>query len=130
MTGLFSRGFFYEYARRLIKNNPDLKTDAIVLNIEQFHLVNELNGRAYGDSVLKMDRGFIKNIEHSAQDFRLVELILDIAKNLKMPVIAEGVETENQLAMLKNAGCDFVQGYYFSRPVPPEEFEKFIAKNH
>ena len=79
--------------------------------------------------VLKMDRGFIRNIEYSAQDFRLVELILDIAKNLKMPVIAEGVETENQLAMLKRAGCDFVQGYYFSRPVPPEEFEKFIARS-
>ena len=78
--------------------------------------------------VLKMDRGFIRNIEYSAQDFRLVELILDIAKNLKMPVIAEGVETENQLAMLKHAGCDFVQGYYFSRPVPPEEFEKFITR--
>lgn len=76
--------------------------------------------------VLKMDRGFIRNIEHSEQDFRLVELILDIAKNLKMPVIAEGVETERQLAMLKDAGCDLVQGYYFSRPVPPEEFEKFI----
>lgn len=76
--------------------------------------------------VLKMDRGFIRNIEHSEQDFRLVELILDIAKNLKMLVIAEGVETERQLAMLKNAGCDLVQGYYFSRPVPPEEFEKFI----
>ena len=76
--------------------------------------------------VLKMDRGFIRNIEHSEQDFRLVVLILDIAGNLKMPVIAEGVETENQLTMLKNAGCDLVQGYYFSRPVPPEEFEKFI----
>ena len=76
--------------------------------------------------ILKMDRGFIRNIEHSEQDFRLVELILDIAKNLKMPVIAEGVETERQLAMLKDAGCDLVQGYYFSRPVPPEEFEKFI----
>ncbi len=76
--------------------------------------------------VLKMDRGFIRNIEHSEQDFRLVQLILDIAKNLKMPVIAEGVETERQLAMLKDAGCDLVQGYYFSRPVPPEEFEKFI----
>ena len=73
-----------------------------------------------------MDRGFIRNIEHSEQDFRLVELILDIARNLKMPVIAEGVETERQLAMLKDAGCDLVQGYYFSRPVPPEEFEKFI----
>ena len=76
--------------------------------------------------ILKMDRGFIRNIEHSEQDFRLVELILDIARNLKMPVIAEGVETERQLAMLKDSGCDLVQGYYFSRPVPPEEFEKFI----
>ncbi len=78
--------------------------------------------------VLKMDRGFILNIEHSEQDFRLVELILDIAENLKMLVIAEGVETENQMAMLKNAGCDLVQGYYFSRPVPPDVFESFIER--
>ena len=76
--------------------------------------------------ILKMDRGFILNIEHSEQDFRLVQLILDIARNLKLLVIAEGVETENQMLMLKNAGCDLIQGYYFSRPLPPEEFEKLI----
>ena len=80
--------------------------------------------------VLKMDRGFIRNIEYSDKDFRLVELILDIATNLRMPVIAEGVETEKQLALLKDAGCDLVQGYYFSRPVPPEEFETFIAREN
>jgi len=80
--------------------------------------------------ILKMDRGFILNIEHSPQDFRLVQLILDIARNLKLTVIAEGVETENQMLMLKNAGCDVVQGYYFSRPVPPEEFERFIIREH
>ncbi|MER2139098.1 MAG: EAL domain-containing protein, partial [Succiniclasticum sp.] len=79
--------------------------------------------------VLKMDRGFILNIEHNEQDFRLVELILEIAKNLKMPVIAEGVETEKQITLLKNAGCDLVQGYYFSRPVPPEEFEQLIIRD-
>ena len=73
-----------------------------------------------------MDRAFIRNIEHSEKDFRLVKLIMDIARNLKMLVIAEGVETERQLTLLKNAGCDQVQGYYFSRPVSPEEFEKFI----
>ena len=76
--------------------------------------------------VLKMDMAFIRNIEHNATDFRLVELILDIARYLKVPVVAEGVETEEQLAMLKDAGCDLVQGYYFSRPLPPEEFEKLI----
>ena len=78
--------------------------------------------------ILKMDRAFIRNIEHSEKDFRLVKLIMDIARNLKMLVIAEGVETERQLTLLKNAGCDQVQGYYFSRPVPPEEFDKFIIR--
>ena len=77
---------------------------------------------------MKMDMAFIRNIEHNATDFRLVELILDIARYLKVPVVAEGVETEEQLAMLKNAGCDLVQGYYFSRPLPPEDFEKLIIK--
>ena len=77
--------------------------------------------------VLKMDRAFIQNIEHSEKDVRLVELILDIARNLKVPVIAEGVETPGQMAMLKEAGCALVQGFYFSRPLPAEEFEaKFI----
>ena len=78
--------------------------------------------------VLKMDRSFVMNIDNDEKDLRLVELILDIARNLKMPVIAEGVETESQMTLLKNAGCDFVQGYYFSRPLPPEEFEAFIAR--
>lgn len=76
--------------------------------------------------VLKMDREFIRNIEHDEKDIRLVELILDIAKNLKVLVIAEGVETEGQLQLLKKLGCALVQGYYFSRPLPVEEFETNI----
>ncbi len=76
--------------------------------------------------VLKMDIGFIQNIERNEKDFRLVELIVDIARYLKVPVIAEGVETENQLKLLRDAGCDLVQGFYFSRPLPAEEFEKKI----
>ena len=76
--------------------------------------------------VLKMDRAFVQNIEHSEQDVRFVELILDIARNLKVPVIAEGVETPGQLAMLKRAGCAMVQGFYFSRPLPPEIFERLL----
>ena len=78
--------------------------------------------------VLKMDMGFIKNIEHDAKDFRLVEIVIDIAKFLKVPVIAEGVETEKQLELLRGADCDLVQGYYFSRPLPPKEFGKLIEK--
>jgi EAL domain-containing protein (putative c-di-GMP-specific phosphodiesterase class I) len=76
--------------------------------------------------VLKMDMAFIRNIEHNERDFRLVELILDIARYLNVPVIAEGVETEHQLKLLRDAGCALVQGYYFSRPLPADEFEQKI----
>ncbi|MBR0228933.1 MAG: EAL domain-containing protein [Clostridia bacterium] len=79
--------------------------------------------------VLKMDIDFIRNIERNEKDFRLVELIIDIARYLRVPVVAEGVETENQLKLLKDAGCDIVQGYYFSRPLPAEEFSRKILKN-
>ena len=78
--------------------------------------------------VLKVDRQFVNNIESNETDRLLVKLILDIAGKLKVNVIAEGVETEEQLEFLKEAGCDIVQGYYFSRPLPPEEFEKLIEK--
>ena len=78
--------------------------------------------------VLKMDMQFIRNIETNDRDFRLIELILDIARYLNVPVVAEGVETGRQLELLRQAGCAIVQGYFFSRPVPPEEFEKLIEK--
>ena len=78
--------------------------------------------------VLKMDMKFVRNIEHSERDFRLVQLVLDIARYLRVPVVAEGVETQAQMEMLRQAGCELVQGYYFSRPLPAEEFEKLIER--
>jgi EAL domain-containing protein (putative c-di-GMP-specific phosphodiesterase class I) len=78
--------------------------------------------------VLKMDMKFIRNIEISETDRRLVSLILDIGQYLKVSVVAEGVETEGQLNILQKGGCDLVQGYFFSRPLPPEEFEKLIER--
>ena len=78
--------------------------------------------------VLKMDMQFVRNITQSEKDFRLVQVVLDIARYLKVPVVAEGVETREQLDKLKNAECDLVQGYYFSRPLPPVEFEALIEK--
>lgn len=79
--------------------------------------------------VLKMDREFIRNIEHSEKDIKMVALILDIARNLRIPVIAEGVETEEQIRLLKNLGCQLVQGFYFSRPLKASEFEQTFILN-
>ena len=77
---------------------------------------------------LKLDMKFIRTAFSERKDTRMIELIIDIAEYLNVPVIAEGVETEEQLTTLKALGCDIVQGYYFSRPVPAEEFETFIIQ--
>ena len=76
--------------------------------------------------VLKMDRAFIRRIGENEKDVHLVGLILGIARSLKIPVVAEGVETEEQLQMLKKLGCPLVQGFYFSKPLPPAEFEEKV----
>ena len=75
---------------------------------------------------IKLDMAFIRNITSDEKSLKMVELMLDIAKLLSIPVIAEGVEEKEQFSLLKEAGCDLIQGYYFSKPVLPEEFEKFI----
>ena len=78
--------------------------------------------------VLKMDRGFVSNIEEEEKNLQLVELIMGIARKLNVPVVAEGVETEAQVRLLKELGCAYAQGYYFSRPLPASDFEKEIIE--
>ena len=77
---------------------------------------------------LKLDMQFIRNAFDKKTDTRMLEVIIDIADYLNVPVIAEGVETKEQLEALKVMGCDMVQGYYFSRPLPPEEYEHFVEE--
>ena len=78
--------------------------------------------------VLKLDISFVRNAFGETRDVRMIELIIDIADYLHVPVVAEGVETEEQYMALKAMGCDYVQGYYFSMPVPPEEFDRFLIE--
>ena len=72
---------------------------------------------------LKLDRGMIADMEQDEKASRFVDLILEAARYLKLPVVAVGVETEGQMRLLKKKGCAFAQGYYFSHPLPTEEFE-------
>ncbi|MBR5370680.1 MAG: EAL domain-containing protein [Oscillospiraceae bacterium] len=75
---------------------------------------------------LKLDMQFIKNINESKKACRLIGIMIEIARLLEVPVIAEGVETHTQMELLKEYGCDIIQGYYFSKPLSPEDFEKLI----
>jgi len=77
---------------------------------------------------LKLDMSFIRSAFGETRDVRMIELIIDIADYLHVPVVAEGVETEEQYMVLRAMGCDYVQGYYFSKPVPHEAFDRFLIE--
>ena len=78
--------------------------------------------------VLKLDMMFIRTAFSGAGNTRMIEIILDISHSLSVPMIAEGVETEEQMLTLKKLGCDIVQGYYFAKPMPAGEFESFLTR--
>ena len=77
---------------------------------------------------MKLDMQFIRNAFREGGNTHMLEVIIEIADYLSVPVIAEGVETEEQLHALKALGCDIVQGYFFSKPVPAHDFEAFILQ--
>ena len=74
--------------------------------------------RAFPIGILKIDKSFVRSIGTERDDAAIVAAILALAKNLHMSVVAEGVETSEQRAILRELGCPFMQGYLFSRPRP------------
>lgn len=79
--------------------------------------------------VLKIDRAFITDSTEDAQSGAIVDTIIKLAHNMGMRVVAEGVETEEQLGFLRSHGCDEIQGYLFSKPLPADDFLNFFRKH-
>ena len=79
---------------------------------------------------LKIDQSFVCDITTDPDDAIIVQTTIALGHNLHLDVIAEGVETEQQLEFLKNNGCDEIQGYYFSRPVPADELAELMRVKH
>ncbi len=77
---------------------------------------------------LKLDMQFVRSAFGARRDMRLIKAVLGLAQSMELPTIAEGVETAEQMITLKAMGCDIIQGYYFSKPLPADEFLAFAKK--
>ncbi len=119
---------YTEDAKQIISTVNSLRDTGFVIEMDDF-------GSGYSSlnmisnlpiDVLKLDMMFIRNVFSENGNIRILKVIIDIADILSVPMIAEGVETEEQLNTLREMGCDMVQGYYFSPPRPAAEFEKHI----
>lgn len=82
----------------------------------------------YKFDILKIDMSFVRQLEKNPDVKHIIKMIIDMCHLLGMKVVAEGAETETQVNILREDACDYIQGYYFSKPLPEEEFKQFLAK--
>jgi EAL domain-containing protein (putative c-di-GMP-specific phosphodiesterase class I) len=122
---------FFEHKEKAVKMLPSLREVGIEINIDDF-------GTGYSNlsylmqlpiSTLKIDRSFIAPIKENGENIEIVEIIVMLARNLGMKVIAEGVETETQLEQLKKLDCEAAQGYFFSKPMDFADVQQFLTEN-
>ena len=79
--------------------------------------------------VIKLDKRFIENMMTSDKGRNILENVLQMASKLDITVLAEGVETKEQVELLRNIGCDQVQGYYYAKPMPEDDFFELLKKD-
>lgn len=85
--------------------------------------------RRFPFSIVKIDRSFISDINSNDIDRELIKAIIAMAHHMKLKVIAEGIEDQQQYQLLQELGCDFAQGYLLGKPMPADEFQQFLSKH-
>jgi diguanylate cyclase (GGDEF)-like protein len=137
-TGLESRFLGLELTESLLVKHHREDTDTLHdLRAMGLHLAVDDFGTGYSSfsylkhlplDALKIDRSFVREVTISPDDAAITTAIIAMAHALGLEVVGEGIETEAQRAVLREQGCDAMQGYLFSRPVPAAGFEAFLAK--
>lgn len=138
-TGLHPKYLQIEITENFAQQNPELiqtmlqklKNLGVGISLDDF-------GTGYSSltqlkqlpvDTLKIDRSFIKDINKNTNDEAIIKTVISMAQNMNLQVVAEGVETKEQLEFLKNGCCEQMQGYLFSKPVPPDQLEKLLQQS-
>lgn len=137
-NGLDNEQIHVEITERLLMTHPtdarntleECRLSGMVVSIDDFGTgYSSLSYLHYFPiDILKIDRSFIMNMEHDESALELVKSIVALAHNMKMSVIAEGIEEENHIALLQEMKVDKAQGYYFSRPVSEDDLVTYLQK--
>jgi diguanylate cyclase (GGDEF)-like protein len=86
--------------------------------------------RRFPIDVLKIDRAFIRDVETDATSVKVLDAVFSLAKSLNLDIVAEGVETQHQRDMLAERHCDYIQGFFYAKPTPPDEAMAFFRKHY
>ncbi|MFZ6648098.1 EAL domain-containing protein [Undibacterium sp. TJN25] len=138
-TGCRPEWLELEITESVVMEDPQSATDTLQeLSDMGVHLSIDDFGTGYSSlsylkrfpiDTLKIDQSFVRDISTDADDAAIARAVIALAHSMRLEVVAEGVETIEQLEYLRAQGCDLMQGYYFSRPLPPEDIEKFLIMN-
>lgn len=118
-------------------DNQQISLKALQLKEEGFTLLMDDFGSGYSSlnilletpfDVIKLDKKFIENMMLSEKGRLLLEQVVSMAGKLDLGLLAEGVETKDQIELLQSIGCDQVQGYYYAKPMPEEEFFELLKQ--
>jgi diguanylate cyclase (GGDEF)-like protein/PAS domain S-box-containing protein len=138
-SGLVPNRLELEITESMVMHNP-VRMIAVLARIKKMgvRLAIDDFGTGYSSlgqikhfpiDTLKVDRSFIRNIPKDTEDRAITEAILAMGKTLSLTVVAEGVETQEQMDFLRERSCDEMQGYYFSKPIMPDQFADLL-RNH
>ena len=97
---------------------------SVFLSFTSFNMLQK-----FSFDILKIDMSFTREIEMNSRTRRLIPLIIETAHALDAKTVAEGAETKEQVEFLRNHGCDYIQGYYFYRPLKKDEFSEKLDQN-
>lgn len=138
-AGLGPQSLRLEITESTIMDSPRVASD-ILTQLKDAHIQLHMDDFGTGYSslsnlcnfpvdVLKIDRSFVSNMNKSAKQFEIVRTVVALGQNLHMDLIAEGIESEEQLAQLRELKCGYGQGYYFAKPVPEEGASELIQRD-
>jgi EAL domain-containing protein (putative c-di-GMP-specific phosphodiesterase class I) len=128
-----------ELTESMVMRNFELSLE-IINSLKEINILLSLDDFGIGYSslscisklpfdILKIDRSFIIDIDTNVQNKKIINMIVNLAKSLGLKIVVEGIETESQYTILKDMVCDAFQGYYFSKPLTVEEFQKKWFEN-